>query len=127
MAWKDRYEPATSFSAEGPKSFAMSGLSFAMSRHDRPLDFILDMADQFGDLVHFESRQDPMIFVNHPELAREVLISRPHAFVRADAVCDALRIFDGDSILVTEGDLWRQQRRLLQEGFRAGTAACLHS
>ncbi|MHB8865233.1 MAG: cytochrome P450 [Pirellulaceae bacterium] len=95
------------------KSLAMSGL------RDRPLDFILDMADQFGDLVHFESRQDPMIFVNHPELAREVLISRPHAFVRADAVCDALRIFDGDSILVTEGDLWRQQRRLLQEGFRA--------
>jgi len=35
-----------------PKSLAMSGL------RDRPLDFILEMADQFGDLVHFESRQD---------------------------------------------------------------------
>jgi cytochrome P450 len=77
------------------------------------------MADRYGDLVRFRSWRNPIFFVNHPELVREVLVSRHQDFVRADAVRKALRIFDGDSILVTEGDQWREQRRLLQQGFGA--------
>ena len=49
----------------------------------------------------------------------EVLVSRTQDFVRADTVRNALRLFDGESILVSEGDQWRQQRRLLQQGFRS--------
>jgi len=94
------------------KSLALSGL------RERPLEFIVEMAAQFGDLVYFGSRRDPIVFVNHPDLVRDVLVSRPQTFVRADVVCNALQVFDGESILVTEGDQWRQQRRLLQEGFR---------
>ena len=44
---------------------------------------------------------------------------RTQDFTRADTVRDALRVFDGESILVSEGDQWRQQRRLLQQGFRS--------
>lgn len=86
---------------------------------ERPLDFIVEMSERFGDLVHFESQRNPIFFVNHPDLVREVLVARPQTFVRADVVCNVLRIFDGESVLVAEGDQWRQQRRLLQEGFRA--------
>jgi cytochrome P450 len=95
------------------KSLALSGL------RERPLEFIVEMANAFGDLVYFGSGRDPICFVTHPKLVREILVSRPQTFVRADVVCNALRVFDGNSILVTEGDLWRQQRRLLQEGFHA--------
>ena len=52
----------------------------------------------------------------------EALRYRPlsfHRAHRADAVRAALRIFDGESILVSEGDEWRQQRHLLQQGFRS--------
>jgi cytochrome P450 len=76
------------------------------------------MAERYGDIVYFGSWRTPIFFVNHPKLVREVLISRTSDFVRADAVRNALRVFDGESILVREGDLWRQQRRLLQHGFR---------
>lgn len=86
---------------------------------ERPLEFIVEMAQRYGDLVCFGSWWSPLLFVNHPELVREVLVGRPQDFVRADAVRNALRIFDGDSILVSEGDQWRQQRLLLQQGFRA--------
>jgi len=52
-------------------------------------------------------------------MVREVLISQAKGFARADVVCDALRVFDGESVLVGEGDSWRQQRRLLQQGMRS--------
>ena len=79
----------------------------------------MEMAARYGDLVYFRSWRNPIFFVNHPDLVREVLVSRTQDFVRADAVRNALRIFDGESILVSEGDQWRQQRRLLQQGFRS--------
>ena len=70
------------------------------------------MAARYGDLVYFRSWRNPIFFVNHPDLVREVLVSRTQDFVRADTVRNALRLFDGESILVSEGDQWRQQRRL---------------
>lgn len=95
------------------RRFAMRGL------RERPLDFIMEMAACYGDLVHFRSWRNPIFFVNHPDLVREVLILRTRDFSRAETVRDALRIFDGESILVSEGDQWQQQRRLLQQGFRS--------
>ena len=104
----------------GPRRFFGRRLALRGLR-ERPLDFILDMARRYGDVVYFHSWRNPIVFVNHPHLVREVLVSRPGDFVRADAVRAALRIFDGESILVSEGDQWREQRRLLQQGFRSTT------
>ena len=93
---------------------------FALRRlRKRPVEFVMEMAQQYGDLVRFGSWRNPMFFVNHPDMVRELLVSRTEDFVRADSVRKTLRIFDGDSILVSEGGQWRQQRRLLQHGFRS--------
>lgn len=93
---------------------------FALRRlRKRPVEFVMEMAQRYGDLVRFGSWRNPVFFVNHPDLVRELLVSRTQDFVRADSVRKALRIFDGESILVSEGDQWRQQRRLLQQGFRS--------
>lgn len=102
----------------GPKRllgrrYALRGLS------EQPLGFIMEMAERYGDMAYFGSWRGPIVFANHPNLVREVLVTRSHDFVRADAVRNALRMFDGESILVSEGDQWRQQRRLLQRGFRS--------
>jgi len=104
--------------APGPRGlaarrYALQGLQ------ERPLEFVQEMARQYGDLVRFGKWGRPIFFVNHPRLVREVLVTHPQDFVRADALRNALRIFDGESILVSEGDQWKQQRRLLQQGFRS--------
>ena len=105
-------------SRSGPKG-PFSKL-FALRRlRKRPVEFVMEMAQRYGDLVHFGSWRNPVFFVNHPDMVRELLVSRTQDFVRADSVRNALRIFDGESILVSEGDQWRQQRRLLQQGFRS--------
>jgi cytochrome P450 len=104
--------------APGPRRFLNRRFALRGLRK-RPLDFIMQMAARYGDLVCFRAWRNPIFFVNHPDLVREVLVSRTQDFARADTVRDALRLFDGESILVSEGDQWRQQRLLLQQGFRS--------
>ena len=101
----------------GPKQASNEPLAMQGLR-DRPLDFIVEMASRYGDLVFFESSRDPILFVNHPAIVREVLVARTRDFAKAGAVSRALRVFDGQSILVSEGDQWRQQRRFLQQGLK---------
>ncbi|MHB8903175.1 MAG: cytochrome P450 [Thermoguttaceae bacterium] len=102
----------------GPK-WPFSKLLALRRLRKRPVEFVMEMAQRYGDLVQFGSWRNPIFFVNHPDMVRELLVSRTEDFVRADSVRKALRIFDGESILVSEGDQWRQQRRLLQQGFRS--------
>jgi len=85
---------------------------------ERPLSYITEMAHRYGDLVCFRAWRNPIFFVNHPKMIREVLISRKEDFARADGIRKTLRAFEGDSVLVREGDDWQQQRRFLQKGFR---------
>ena len=107
-----------SLKSPGPQQFF--GRYYALrSLRKRPLDFISNMANHYGDIVHFKSWKNPIFFINHPELIHEVLVSRSKDFIRADAILNALRLFDGQSILVSEGDQWRQQRRFLQQGFQS--------
>lgn len=58
----------------------------------------MEMAERYGDIVYFGSWRTPIFFVNHPNLVREVLVTRTQDFVRADAVRNALRLFDGERI-----------------------------
>ena len=93
------------------KSLALCGL------RERPLEFIWRWPINSETL----SISDPSEIRSSSSIIRTWFrspgFSTANLCVRG-VVCNALRVFDGESILVTEGDLWRQQRRLLQGGFR---------
>ncbi|MEM8755961.1 MAG: cytochrome P450, partial [Pseudomonadota bacterium] len=58
--------------------------------------------------------------VNQPELVREALIERPEDFPKAEAIRLTLRDLLGDSVFVTNGALWRRQRRIIDPAFEGG-------
>lgn len=70
-----------------------------------------------GDAVWFRvgPYRDYVFF--HPELIREVLVSKARSFVRWER---GMRVFakaHGQSVLITEGAVWQRQRRMLQPVF----------
>ncbi|MEM8751518.1 MAG: cytochrome P450, partial [Pseudomonadota bacterium] len=58
--------------------------------------------------------------VNQPELVREALIERPEDFPKAEAIRLTLSDLLGDSVFVTNGALWRRQRRIIDPAFEGG-------
>lgn len=59
-------------------------------------------------------------FVNQPELVDEVLKVRPEDFPKSRIVGGALRSLLGRSVFVTNGDIWRRQRRIIDPSFEGG-------
>jgi cytochrome P450 len=82
-----------------------------------PLDFSLALARQFGDIAYYRVGPVRVYQLNHPDLARQVLVEQPDRFHKARFIKRAFRPFAGDGLLTSDGALWRQQRKLIQPAF----------
>ena len=58
--------------------------------------------------------------VNQPDLIRKVLKESPEDFPKSDRISEGLRPLLGDSVFLTNGALWRRQRRIIDPAFEGG-------
>ncbi len=58
--------------------------------------------------------------VNDPALIRLVLNARPGDFPKSDRVGEGLRVLLGQSVFVTNGEIWKRQRRIIDPAFEGG-------
>ncbi|WP_395541931.1 cytochrome P450 [Neotabrizicola sp. sgz301269] len=58
--------------------------------------------------------------VNDPALIRLVLNERPGDFPKSDRVGEGLRVLLGQSVFVTNGEVWKRQRRIIDPAFEGG-------
>ncbi|SDI04495.1 cytochrome P450 [Lutimaribacter saemankumensis] len=58
--------------------------------------------------------------VNQPELVRRVLKERPDDFPKSDRIGEGLRPLLGNSVFLTNGDVWKRQRRIIDPAFEGG-------
>ena len=58
--------------------------------------------------------------VNQPDLVDEVLKKRPLDFPKSDRVGEGLRPLLGDSVFLTNGEVWARQRRIIDPAFEGG-------
>lgn len=82
-----------------------------------PLAFGLGIARRYGDIAHFRLGPLRVYQLNHPELARQVLVDQPEKFHKPRLLKRAFRPYARDGLLTSDGSLWRQQRRLMQPAF----------
>ncbi|WP_249744897.1 cytochrome P450 [Burkholderia pyrrocinia] len=71
----------------------------------------------YGDVVHLRVRPEHAVVVTDPALVRELLVTQHDALGRWER---AIRVFaqvHGHSVLVAEGDAWRDKRHALQPNF----------
>jgi len=99
----------------GPKGNPFFGRLVRSSRRD-PLRFMTKLAREYGDVSTFRLGSERVVFVNHPDYVRAVLVNHYSNFLKGAGNQRAKR-FLGEGLLLSEGDLHRQQRRLAQPNF----------
>jgi cytochrome P450 len=99
----------------GPRGVPLLGnvLSF---RPD-PLRFYAETAASYdADVVHYRLGRTDVYLMKHPDLIREVLVTRQHDFVKGQGLQWA-KLFLGEGLLTSEGEFHTRQRRLAQPAF----------
>jgi cytochrome P450 len=99
----------------GPPGPDVAGLA-ALRRFRRDPIGLLAEAASYGDVSALRLPRFPVVLLNHPDLVREVLVGSNRAFRKGPTMQAAKRVI-GDSLLTTEGEEHRRQRRLIQPLF----------
>lgn len=81
------------------------------------LTFPQELQREYGDIVKIDLGPYRNIFVFHPEQVREVGVTKAKHFQRFHRTLQILKQWNGNSLLVSEGDEWARQRRLMQASF----------
>jgi cytochrome P450 len=93
-------------------------LLFGSGAHFRrdQLGFYETCAREYGDFV--ETRMGPfrVWLIYHPDAIEELLVTRNRDFIKSPGV-RLLRPLLGDGLLLSEGETWLRQRRLMQPAF----------
>ncbi|ARN24089.1 cytochrome P450 [Piscinibacter gummiphilus] len=93
------------------------------------LGFTSQLRAQYGDLSYARVAFEHAYDVFSPELVRELLVANADGLKRWERGLEVFEQLMGQSVLVTEGEVWQRQRRMLQPGFSprrvAGYAALM--
>lgn len=98
----------------GPKCLPGLGNTFAYQR-DR-LGFITNLQRHYGDVVRFHLLHIPINILSHPRHVRYVLLENPSNFTIRETVTELQEII-GNGLLTIDGEVHREQRRLVQPAF----------
>ncbi|NRB04653.1 MAG: cytochrome P450 [Rhodobacteraceae bacterium] len=58
--------------------------------------------------------------INQPELVQTILKDRPDDFPKSDRISEGLRPLLGQSVFLTNGEVWKRQRRIIDPAFEGG-------
>src|SRR6185295_2004552 len=72
-------------------------------------------AATYGDIFQFNLGMTPFVFVNNPDYVKHVL-QHPHIYQRGNPPAAARQLF-GQGLIITDGELWKEHRRLIQPFF----------
>jgi cytochrome P450 len=104
----------------GPKGFPLFGSVFE-PRGDT-IGYLTRCAREYGDIVFFRFMGVPACFVNRPDCIESVLVTQSSNFVKSKDY-RAMRRVLGNGLLLSEGEFWRRQRKLIQPAFHQARIA----
>jgi cytochrome P450 len=82
-----------------------------------PLKFLSEsVAETPGEVVFYRLGLRKVFFLKHPDLVKEVLVTRQHEFAKGQGLQWA-KLFLGEGLLTSEGEHHTRQRRLAQPAF----------
>jgi cytochrome P450 len=82
-----------------------------------PLRFFTSMTTEYGDIVCYRPAPDTAYLINHPDFVRHVLVDNNRNYSKETHTNQIFHKFVAGGLLTSEGDTWRQQRRMMQPAF----------
>ncbi len=101
-----------------PPGFQRNLLWFAL-RKFRPANPILlfqHLAHEYGDIAHYKIGWHHIVFLNHPDYIREVLVVQNENFIKERTV-QRTKMLLGEGMITSEGTRHRTQRQVAQPAF----------
>jgi len=84
--------------------------------NNSPLEYFSMVARIYGDIAGLRVLNFKTIFINHPDLIEEVLVTNARRYIKGRVMRANRHVF-GEGLLTSEGDFWLRQRRLAQPAF----------
>ena len=81
-----------------------------------PIRLFEHLLATYGPVVHYRFMGTPIIFINHPDYIREILINQASAFVKERTV-RRMKILLGSGLITSEEPLHMRQRRIVAPAF----------
>lgn len=106
---------ATQRFAPGPPGHWLLGNLMEFRRD--VLGLLVNSARTFGDVVHFRIGPQHIHLINHPDHIKHVLLGNHHNFDKNTRSAAAIRQGTGESLLTSNGAVWKRQRRQAQPFF----------
>jgi cytochrome P450 len=100
----------------GPRDRAF-GLRLLADMERDYLGFWRQAQRDYGDTVYMRQGGVHHYAFMHPDQIRETLVDKARAFIRYEQHIKVMRQLHGDSVMITEGDIWQRQRRTLLPAF----------
>ena len=101
-----------------PPGFQRNLLWFALRkfRPANPIILFQHLAETYGDIAHYKIGPHHIVFLNHPEYIREVLVVQNDNFVKERTV-QRTKMLLGEGMITSEGAAHRAQRLTAQPAF----------
>ena len=118
-ARNDLHEPAGSPAEyRFPPGFQRNLLWFALRkfRPANPVHLFQHLAREYGDIAHYKIGWHHIVFLNHPDYIREVLVVQNDNFIKERTV-QRSRMLLGEGMITSEGAQHRMQRQIAQPAF----------
>src|SRR5579872_688779 len=101
-----------------PPGFQRNLLWYALRkfRPANPIFLFQHLADTYGDIAHYKLGRHHIVFLNHPEYIREVLVVQNDNFIKERTV-QRTKMLLGEGMITSEGAAHRAQRLAAQPAF----------
>src|SRR6516225_49093 len=101
-----------------PPGFERNLLWFAWRRFRpaNPIYLFQHLVEAYGDIAHYKIGWNHIVFLNHPDYIREVLVVQNDNFVKERTVRRSKMLL-GEGMITAEGAQHRSQRQVAQPAF----------
>lgn len=93
------------------------GIDFVGKFKRDPLGTAEWLAREFGDFSHLKLGPYDWYTLIHPDQVKDILVTRNKIFGKTDRFKSVLGSVDGKGLVLSEGELWLKQRRIIQPLF----------
>jgi cytochrome P450 len=100
----------------GPAALPLLGNILQMRAGEQAVAYFQKLCQQYGDVVFLRIGPLPCFVLAHPDQIHQVLVRNQSRYIKGMGY-DGLRLVLGQGLVTSEGELWRQQRRLMQPSF----------